>query len=195
MKECSFMKDESENNHGYEYILDFQMSWVMRVAASNEMKENNALLHKYCSTILKKLIEKSDKDNVEILEVRVWKQWKRIDLHANIIIRINGKEEKHLVVIENKAYTMIHDDQLNRYEISINKVYDNDNCLKEFKKHFWVITFFDPDNDRDNYKKTEMMCEASNAKWKLLSFEDLLNDNPLPTGNDQFDDFWIYPWP
>ena len=123
MKECSFMKDESKNNQGYEHMLDFQMSWVMRIAASKEIKEKNALLYEQCYNILMKLIGKSDKDNVEVLEVHVWKQWERIDLHANVIIRSNNKEERHLVVIEDKAYTRIHDDQLNRYEKSINEVY------------------------------------------------------------------------
>ena len=33
MKESLFMQDSWHSNHGYEAMLDFQMSWLMRLAA------------------------------------------------------------------------------------------------------------------------------------------------------------------
>ena len=191
-----FMHDDSTNNQGYEHMLDFQMSWVMRVAANREIKEKNPVLHKRCFDILMKLIGKTYQDHVEVMSVKVLKQWKRIDVHAEIVITCNGHDEKHLVVLEDKAYTKIHDDQLNRYEEIINNKYDWDDSLKDFVKHFWVITFFGYDKTGDyeeDYWILKSMCDAANAKWQLLSYEDILDDDS-PTGSEHFDDFWINEW-
>ena len=40
-----FMHDNSDNNHGYEYMLDFQMSWILRITAEISIKEKNTLLN------------------------------------------------------------------------------------------------------------------------------------------------------
>ncbi|MCR5190177.1 MAG: PD-(D/E)XK nuclease family protein [Bacteroidales bacterium] len=136
-----FMHDNSDSDYGKEAMLDYQLSWIMRVAASKEIQEKNNVLFERCKKVLLKLIGKSGCDNVEIVSVEVWKQWQRIDVTAHVVVKCDGKEEKHLVVIEDKAYTKIHDDQLNRYEETINETYDKDNRFKDFKKHFWVITF------------------------------------------------------
>ena len=191
-----FMHDDSTNNQGYEHMLDFQMSWVMRVAASNEVDKKNPVLHKRCFDILMKLIEKSHLDRVEVKSVNVWKQWKHIDVLAEVIILCNGHEERHLVVIEDKAYTKIHDDQLNRYEETIKNQYDWDDASRDFVKHFWVITFFgynEAGDYEDNYWILKSMCDAANADWRLLSYDDILEDDS-PTGSEHFDDFWIYEW-
>lgn len=191
-----FMHDDSTNNQGYEHMLDFQMSWVMRVAASNEIKEKNPILHKRCFDILMKLIGKTNLDQVEVISVKVMKQWKRIDVHAEIVISCSGHNEKHLIVIEDKAYTKIHDDQLNRYEDIINNKYDWDDALKGFEKHFWVITFFGYDKTGDyekDYRILKSMCDEANADWQLLSYDDILDDY-TPTGSEHFDDFWIDEW-
>ena len=92
-----FMHDDSYSNQGYEHMLDFQMSWILRVAASKERSQNNFILYKRCFDVLMKLIEKSPNDKVEVISVNVWKQWKRIDVLANVMIKCNDKEERHLL--------------------------------------------------------------------------------------------------
>ena len=192
-----FMHDESENNHGYEHMLDFQMSWVMRVAANKDIQKSNPILYKRCFDILMKLIEKEECENVEVCNVYVWKQWKYIDVHANVEIVCNGKKEKHVVILEDKAYTKIHDDQLLRYEETIAEEYDNNDDLKDYSKHkhYWVITFFGYDKKGYEYKYEvlDRMCKDYYPNWKVLSFEDILDDT-TPTGSEHFDDFWIYKW-
>ena len=191
-----FMHDDSYSNQGYEHMLDFQMSWILRVAASKERSQNNFILYKRCFDVLMKLIEKSPNDKVEVISVNVWKQWKRIDVLANVMIKCNDKEERHLIVIENKAYTKIHNDQLNRYEKIINKEYGNDNFQRDFIKHFWVITLsgLNESGEYDNnYWILKSMCDSAYADWKLLSFDDVMDDD-TPTGSEHFDDFWIYNW-
>ena len=121
---------------------------------------------------------------------------KRIDVLANVMIKCNDKEERHLIVIENKAYTKIHNDQLNRYEKIINKEYGNDNFQRDFIKHFWVITLsgLNESGEYDNnYWILKSMCDSAYADWKLLSFDDVMDDD-TPTGSEHFDDFWIYKW-
>ena len=193
-----FMHDQSENNQGYEHMLDFQMSWVMRVAANKDIQQNNPILYKRCFDILMKLIEKEDCENVEVRHVYVWKQWKRIDVIAHVEILCDGKEEKHVVVLEDKAYTLIHDDQLRRYEETVAEYYKENDFLKgnENNKHYWVITFFGYDENGEheyNYQVLDKMCNDYYPKWKVRSFEDILDDR-TPTGSEHFDDFWIYKW-
>lgn len=183
--ESFFMRDDSENNHGYEHMLDFQMSWVMRVPTKQEIRSKNQNLYERCYGVLMKLIEK---DKVEkIVSVHVWKQWQRIDVIAEVVVEYDGKEEKHVVVIEDKAYTMIHDDQLNRYERTVSEWYAD----KDIKPHYWVITFFS--EGEAGYKTMKSMCDASNVKWRLLSYDNVLDDYS-PTGSELFDDFWINKW-
>ena len=187
-----FMHDDSEGHYGKEAMLDYQMSWVMRVAANKAILEKNPTLHKRCTDILLKLIGKSGCNDIEIISVDVWKQWQRIDVSANVIIKCNGKDEKHLVVLEDKAYTMIHGDQLNRYETIINETYNKNDYLKDFEKHFWVITFFS--ESEEGYSALNWYCKDAKADWGLLSFEQVIDDDYTPTGSDLFDDFWIKSW-
>ncbi len=152
-----FMHDDSEGDYGKEAMLDYQMSWVMRVAANKAILEKNPTLHKRCTDILLKLIGKSGCNDIEIISVDVWKQWQRIDVSANVIIKCNGKDEKHLVVLEDKAYTMIHGDQLNRYETITNETYNKNDYLKDFEKHFWVITFYS--ESEEGYSALNWYCK------------------------------------
>lgn len=181
--ESFFMKDDSENNQGYEHMLDFQMSWVMRVPTRQAIKNNNPNLYKRCFGVLMKLIGKENVD--KLVSVHVWKQWKRIDVIAEVIVECGGREEKHVVVIEDKAYTMIHDDQINRYKNTVSDWYAD----KDFELHYWVITFFSP--GEEGYKEMEAMCKE--AEWQLLSYDNVLEDYS-PTGSELFDEFWINKW-
>ena len=182
--ESFFMKDDSENNQGYEHMLDFQMSWVLRVPSKIEIKNQNSKLYKRCYDVLLKLIKKDKIDKV--VSVHVWKQWKRIDVIAEIVVEYDGKEEKHIVVIEDKAYTMIHDDQLNRYKETVSSWYTGKDLENT---HYWVITFFS--EGEEGYSAMKYKCEEAN--WELLSYDNILKDYS-PTGSELFDEFWINEW-
>lgn len=200
----SFMSDESEGDHGKEAILDYELSWLIRQA-----KDGNYPLDVIAKKALLQLIERydiieyveEDSDNyfdVEFPEVKVWKQWKRIDLIAEVTLRFKEKEEKHLIVIEDKAYTRVHDNQLDRYSEIVNEHYNTD----EFKKHFCMVTFF---GDYDPYyDELGNECNAAKEDWTLLCSEDVINlndkekeqfiDSYLGTGDERFDDFWLRRW-
>ena len=138
MEKSLFMQDSSRSNHGYETMLDYQISWLLRLAKEGK----NDRLQKIARSVLFKLIERENDSNIKINRVEVWKQWEHIDLTAEIELEVNNQTERHLVVIEDKAYTLIHYDQLTRYAGTINAHY-RDKGRNTYQKHFWVISFFD----------------------------------------------------
>ena len=190
MKKSIFMQDSSRSNHGYETMLDYQISWLLRLAKDDKKDR----LHDVARSVLLKLIERENGSNVIINRVGVWKQWERIDLTAEIELEINNQTERHLVVIEDKAYTLIHDDQLKRYTETVNAYY-HDKGRNSYKKHFWVISFFD--RDEEWFKTLQKQCD-NYKEWKLLSFYEVIGwkeGEEFPdTKSDLFDEFWLREW-
>lgn len=191
MKKSLFMQDCSRNNHGYEAMLDFQISWLLRLAK----EDNKDRLHDVARSVLFKFIGKEFDPNVIIKRVDVWKQWEHIDLTAEIELEVNNQTERHLVVIEDKAYTLIHDDQLKRYAYTVIAHY-RDKERKSYQKHFWVISFFD--REEECFKSLQKQCkECKVVKWEPLSFYDVIGwkEGEFPdTGSDLFDEFWLREW-
>ena len=191
MKKSIFMQDSSRSNHGYETMLDYQISWLLRLAK----EEINDRLHDVARSVLFKLIEKKNDSNVKINRVEVWKQWESIDLTAEIELEVNNQTERHLVVIEDKAYTLIHNEQLKRYADTVNANY-RDKGRNSYEKHFWVISFFNRDEERFN--SLQKQCnDCKVVKWKPLSFYEVIGweDGEFPdTESDLFNEFWLREW-
>ncbi len=179
------MNDNSEGNHGYETMLDYQLSWLMRLSAQKNVE--NKSLELICRRVMLKFLECDERNEIKIQEVKVWKQWSRIDLTAEVKILVNDVEEKHIVVIENKAYTGFHGNQLRRYRDVIDNHYG-----KEWHRHFFAVTFFD--NDSQNPKWVDMQQQCNTEGWQLLSFYEVTDYYEKPTGSDLFDEFWINVW-
>lgn len=191
MKKSLFMSDSSRSNYGYEAMLDYQISWLLRLAKDDKKDR----LHDVARSVLLKLIEWENGSNVIINRVDVWKQWERIDLTAEIELEVNNQTERHLVVIENKAYTLIHNEQLKRYADTVNEYY-RDKGSNSYKKHFWVISFFD--RDENSFKSLQKQCDDCKVvKWEPLSFYDVIGweEGEFPdTESDLFDEFWLREW-
>lgn len=188
MKESQFMHDSSRSNYGYESMLDFHMSWLLRIAKEHPDKTKPEL-HKVARKVLFKLIKKEDRPEYTIKRVEVWKQWEHIDVIAEIELEVNKLIERHLVILEDKAYTLIHDDQLTQYEHAINSYYRD----KTYKKHYWVITFF----DRGEKSFNDLMAQCERNDWKLLSFYDVIGWKEgkfKDTESDLFNEFWLRKW-
>lgn len=191
-----FMNDDSEGDHGKESMLDFQLSYLLRIANSYEFGNELA------KRVLTKLIEETPQmsaglfdENVPDLlveSVKVWKQWQRIDLTAEIDADCGNGMKHHIVIVENKAYTGIHDDQLSRYAEIIEDYYKD----KDVQIHYWVITFFD--NGSDNYESIANQCKEAKGNWKCISFEDLVDlteyERQNGTHNQIVDEFWVKYW-
>lgn len=191
------MQDSSEGDCQKEAMLDFVLSWTLRVAADDfPLKMKQPILHEKCRKILSKLIFKSEnaiKAADKVISVDVWKQWKRIDLHANIVLEIDNEKQFHLLVIENKAYSPTHDNQLQRYQEIVNQEYDSDSYLKEFKKHFVLITFLGEDETETRYQAILKDCE-NNTYWCLPILDLQPNCDQEDTESDIFNEFWLREW-
>ena len=187
------MQDNWRSNYGYEAMLDFQMSWLMRLAAEKNVKKKK--LHQISKEVLLRLIGLLGTPNVDIKKVDIWRQWEQIDVTAEVEVVVNGQTQRHLVVIEDKAYTKIHNDQLNRYAEKVSEYYEGKSKQK-FNIHYWVITFFDKSSN--NWSILEKECDK--AKWRLLSFYDVIGwsedkkEEFEGTESDLFEEFWLKEW-
>lgn len=142
-----------------------------------------------------RLIGLLETPNVDIKKVDIWRQWEQIDVTAEVEVVVNGQTQRHLVVLEDKAYTKIHDDQLNRYAEKVSEYYEGKSKQK-FNIHYWVITFFDKSSN--NWSILERECDK--AKWRLLSFYDVIGwsedkkEEFEGTESDLFEEFWLKEW-
>lgn len=188
-----FMNDDSEGDHGKEAMLDYQLSYLLRLANTYESGDELA------KRVLMKLIGETPQinsygfvENLSVERVKVWKQWQRIDLIAEVEADCGSGIKHHVIVVENKAYTSIHDDQLSRYAETIEDYYKG----QDVQIHYWVITFFD--SDTENYEAIANQCKEAKGNWKCTSFEDLVDlteeERQKGTYNQIIDEFWIKRW-
>lgn len=178
-----FMQDDSNGSYGSEAILDYQMSWLIRLATKED--ESNGKLRDKSFYVLRKLLE-IDNTTFEVVSVKVWKQWKYIDVLAEVSIKKDNVTENHLIVIENKIYQKLSEGQLNK---NSQVIINNYNC-SEYKIHYWLI--YGDENAEDTIKQA---CTAADPQWKPLWFYDVVGGEPVePTGNDLFDEFWVKKW-
>ena len=109
IKNSKFMADCSQNEKGKEAILSFQISWILRCAADPDIFQSHLILYKKCRDMLFTLLNFDNSlksNNIDILEVKVWKEWNYIDVLAKIKLSINGNQpEMHVLLVENKIYT------------------------------------------------------------------------------------------
>lgn len=185
MKESLFMQDSWHSNHGYEAMLDFQMSWLMRLAAEKDIDKPR--LHEVSKDVLLRLINKKGEKNIEIKKVEVWRQWAGIDVVAEVDVEVDGKPEQHLVVIEDKAYTMLHDNQLARYKKIVDETYEGKRDI-----HYWVITFHEEGKWLEKLKN-----DCKGTEWRLLSFYEVIGWKEggfEDTESDLFNEFWLRKW-
>lgn len=188
-----FMNDDSEGDHGKEAMLDYQLSYLLRLANTSESG------YTLGERALMKLMGKEAQvdqfgyvENISNVNVKVWKQWQHIDLIAEVEADCGSGMEHHVIVIENKAYTGLHDDQLSRYAQTVEDCYKD----KDVQIHYWVITFFD--KGTDGYETISNQCKDAKGRWKCLSFEEVvdLTDEERQSGihNEIIDEFWIKNW-
>lgn len=185
------MQDNWRSNHGYEAMLDFQISWLLRLSAEKEVEDK--YLHKISKGVLLRLIEWNGSTDVIISKVEIWRQWANIDITAEVELTVDENTQRHLIVIEDKAYTLLHDNQLARYKDSVKDYYEGKH-KPQFNAHYWVITFYDKDSNRWDSLQEE--CDKN--EWKLLSFYDVIGwkeGEQFPdTKSDLFNEFWLREW-
>lgn len=96
-----------------ELSQDAMIAWLLQWA-SPEYGEADPDLHRTGKKFVRLLAGKSDDFHIE--SVDVGRQWENIDIWAEI-------NDNTFLIIEDKTGTTIHDDQLERYKISVKREY------------------------------------------------------------------------
>ena len=192
-EELFFMMDESVSDNK-ESIVDYMLSWTLRMSSVSDDGYNN-LVQKYCSKILSKIvfddIHTIDQNYQCIQSVETWRQWNRIDLCAEIAFIDNENNiSKHALLMENKAYSCLHHDQLNKYK----KTFEDHYKGTAFENNLHYVYFSIQD---DLIATDKVLCVEANFQAYTM---DEIRDCIMPlsefkaTGNEIFDEFWIRNW-
>ncbi|SMC53826.1 PD-(D/E)XK nuclease family protein [Cellulophaga tyrosinoxydans] len=172
----SFFIDDS-NSDKFEETIDFFMSWTIRCA--DVIHQNRSTKVYYASrNILAKLLLFEYADGLEFSNIKVWKQHKNIDLW----IELNVNNEAFAIIIENKMYSKIHSNQLQRYKEIAQEHYAND------PNRIILYILLRPDYTLDRQDASHLI----NTDFHAMNLEQLAdNAGDKKTGNDLFDEFWF----
>ena len=176
--------DNSEGDYGLEPLLDWEMSWILRSCANKNEQRLRPRLYHQCRCILNKLLgwegEKTYMD-YDVDSVQVWRQWKHIDLVAEITI--DG--ELFVLALEDKAYTNMTEIQRNQYPRIVREHYKD----KTDNIRFVVITMF----DTHEAGFTKMSDCVKGSDWVEVFSIVVLPDWEAEdyTESDLFNEFWF----
>ncbi len=187
-KESRLMTDHSLGDKGKEFVLNFELSWVLRMVTDENYINDKPIFSLYSKFLLFKLIELPFPNSTKVTEVKVWKEWKDIDLIAEITINNGGKDEKHILMVENKVYTDMKVWQRDEYPERI-KAFKEFRNIDNAAPHMVLLSCTDDDA---KFKELESFCQNSN--WKVLSIYDIILDLNQETESELFNEFWIYNW-
>ena len=157
------MKDSSEGDSQKETMIDFILSWTLRRSMQQYSKEK-PILYQYCRKILGKLINIAMTDDVQVISVETWKQWKYIDLWANIHITYN---------------------QLARYKAIFDQVCEE--YLPDAKRHYILITALDE-------MPSMLTSEFKENGYTPFCLGDLNDYEQQDSESDLFNEFWLRYW-
>lgn len=192
-----FMLDDTETDGHAEPVMDYVISWCLRRADVRCCKEK-PILYGHCRQILGKLLGITPTDNVKFHDVKVWKQWMRIDLSVELEVEIAGERTKHAILIENKYYTglreIINEKRERKNQLEVYKEIFKAHYEKEeregryWEPHYALITCIDKNED-----KFEKYRIAEKFEFDIFSFYELLDGKEEQTESDIFNEFW-YRW-
>lgn len=183
------MCDDSKKDGHAETMMDYILSWSLRCTKYSFIKYNKPLLYHYCKYILCTFIDKlQDMNNITIDDVRVCKQKQYIDLWVEVDLHINDREEHHAILIEDKYYTGVHDEQLARYKQIFNEHYKDSqrNC------HYVLITCL----YSNNMHYAPLAQAAKDNRFNIYQLYDIV-DNSLgyrESESDIFNELFLREW-
>lgn len=186
------MTDSSQSDGHAETIMDYVISWCLR-CSKDEYGIEKPKLQRQCKTILCKLLEIPNNEDVTVVNVKTWKQEERIDLWVEVELIRNGYNEHHSILIENKYYTKLrfikdHDgvkrNQLIVYKHKFDNYYDSNKI--NFIRHYLLITCIERDDS-----KFGIYNDANKYGFKILTYGDLVKNCSEETESDIYNEFWI----
>ena len=191
-KHSFFMKDK-QNSDKIESLVDAFLSWTLQCCDTSKVERyNNSKLHEYSKRITSVLLfgNPNELNKYEILSVETWRQWKSIDLCAEIFLKNKEtqKDEKYALLIEDKGYSSAHSDQLARYKTTFENHYNGKDFALEY-------AYFSCKDNLNDLEKEE--CQSAGYRaYTMDQVFDLANPNKDwdYTGNALFDEFWFTTW-
>lgn len=193
--DSKFFNDHSEGDHGKETILTYWLSWSLRLAGdNNDYCKDKPILKRHCRFMLFKLLGIEHCNGIRVLEVKVKKEWHRIDLIAEIMIERDGCKERHVLMMENKAYTYMTENQRDNYPTIVIRYYGTPQ-EKKYILHQVLLTCFEWSNPNDapKIKYLEEFC-ANCPQWRVMSIEDVTTESNQYTESELFNTFWLGNW-
>lgn len=185
-----FFVDESKTKD-HEIMLDYFLAWTLRCAQESNQMEGLRIAGR---KIIAYLIEDHNFDNYFVEKVETRKQWKHIDLIAEITLHLKKdktKKRRIAILFENKMYTHLREGQLEKYKTEFDAFYNTDEKSNpRFELHYIVLTCHYKPNQIEPDK-----IEAEKNGFRFLRFDEIkksagITDNER-TGNFMFDEFWF----
>lgn len=187
------MCDDSEKDGHAETMMDYVLSWSLRCTKYPFVKDNKPLLYHYCKYMLCTLIDRlQDMKIITIDDVRVWKQERYVDLWVEVDLHIDNREEHHAILIEDKYYTGVHDDQLKRYRQIFEELYKDKEKYPRRNLHYVLITCL----YSDNIHYAPLAQAAKENGFKIYQLYDIV-DNSLgyrESESDIFNELFLREW-
>lgn len=181
-----FMADSTEGKDGAkEVIMDYVISWTLR-RAQNSCAYDKPILYRYCRKFLGYLLGIELKDS-DVVKVETWKQEYRIDLW--VWVSVNGVE--YDILIEDKYYSGLHDDQLERYK----ELFDEwlQSHRPKSKSLYWLLTCHER-GLTDIYDSAEKYGFCVGFWDDMISTMGCEDDDAQDSESDIFNEFWLRSW-
>jgi hypothetical protein len=195
----SFFNYEQEGtDQGNEIVQDLFISWTLR-CSEEQIKPVNEKLYDFCRRFVYYLLkgieelQLNDNNDYDINEdfivekVSTYRQWKRIDLLAEI--KIKNIEKTFILNIENKVYTYPSSFQLENSYNAVKEYYNNGEIINNIL--LYSDDFFK--SYVDKHQDIKNLCEL--YKYRLVTlWPEIFNfasKNIDRTDNYMFDEFWF----
>ena len=202
MKDSLLLCDSTEGDGKAEIVMDYVMSWSLR-HATDEYIKSQPILSEYCRYMLGVLLDITIGNDTQVESVKVWKEWQNIDLCVEAIIKQGETTTHYALLIENKYYSKLHDNQLQRYQAVFNAYYEKKNEEIKPKEDKWKLRYKLVSCLERKKEFNELYTEGvEGTKFKGLTFYKLLCPNCWDKDKKEyknseseiFNEFWLRRW-
>lgn len=196
-----FMLDDSETSGPAEHVMDYFISYTLRLV-NRTNKKSTPCLYEYVVYIINTLFS-IECESPEMMHIRTYKQSNHIDLIAELELTIENSIKYYALLIEDKYTSSIRFNktngcQLKKYVSRFNKHYKTEQRNYNWILRYVLIAATDNDTLEDRYSS------AKDYGFHCYTLEDLLpinkrildddNYHYQDTEDELFNQFWLRDW-